>query len=77
MCATMLPLLLAILYGTAVSHPLEKRSTAGGNNLSGGEISGLVVGIIGVLVTAITGFKGWQCWKSRKVAIPILTTTYY
>jgi len=56
----MLLLPLTFLFSIATSHPLEKRSTDGSNNISGGEIAGLDVRIIGVLIAAVTGFKGWS-----------------
>jgi len=44
------PLLLALLFSTAVLHPLWERSTAGneGGGLSEGEIAALIVGIIDI-----------------------------
>jgi len=57
------------MHVTFSPQGLENRSTDNGNNgLTGGEIAGLVVGILGLLLTALTVFKGLECLKARRVS---------
>ncbi|KAF8241370.1 hypothetical protein K440DRAFT_682389 [Wilcoxina mikolae CBS 423.85] len=65
------------LYGTATAKTLDKRSTDGNTGLSGGEIAGLVVGIVGVILTAMTVFIGWKYRKGLWPSPPTTFTNYF
>ncbi|KAF8241369.1 hypothetical protein K440DRAFT_665349 [Wilcoxina mikolae CBS 423.85] len=56
---------LQLGYGTSIAQQLEKRSTNGNGGLTGGEIGGLVVGIIGIFLTALTVYISWK-WRSGR-----------
>ncbi|KAF8533683.1 hypothetical protein BDD12DRAFT_472887 [Trichophaea hybrida] len=56
---------LQLGYDTPIAQELEKRSTNGNGGLSGGEIGGLIVGIIGILLTALTVYITWK-WRSGR-----------
>jgi hypothetical protein len=61
---------LQLRYDTPIAQELEKRSTNGNGGLSGGEIGGLIVGIIGIFLTALTVYISWK-WRSVSIILTV------
>jgi hypothetical protein len=57
-----------MVFASPISRALAIRATNVSGGLSGGEIAGLVVGVIGLVLAALTVYIGWDRWKLGRVS---------